>query len=242
MKQETYAILSGSRPGRGRKGLSALIAAAALLATSASASGWHTGRYVAQEPAGSSNNDGRRADVSDREPKRIIGSKISIPDLVVINQEGKKVRLYSDLIKEKLVVLSFFYTNCEGICPSIGYSLSGLQSEISDRLGRDIFFVSISLDPETDSPKALKEWASKWQARRGWEFVTGNKNELDGVIRLFTGGSAGRSAHGAVVFVGDDKRSPGIWLGLEPLIPPKVLAARIEAIRKSDAANLTDNQ
>lgn len=212
--------------------LAVFITASALLFTTTAASARRFSQQAGGAPADSGKREERKTDVVDGGRVKITGPKISIPDLMVINQDGKRLRLYTDLIKDKTVVLSFFYTSCDGVCPSVSYSLSNAQAEMAERLGKDIFFVSISLDPETDRPKALKQWASKWQARQGWDFVAGKKGEMDQVVRQFTGGSVGRSAHGAVVFVGDDKRSPGIWLGMEPLIPPKVLVARIESIRE----------
>ena len=212
MRQQLYSIRITGR-------LSVFIAASALLITATTAS---AGRFLQQTIGEPSRIGGRK----------ITGPKISIPDFIVVNQDGKRLRLYTDLIKDKTVVLSFFYTSCDGVCPSVSYSLSNAQAEMAEGIGKDIFFVSISLDPETDKPDALKQWALKWQARQGWDFVTGKKDEMDQVIRQFTGGSAGRSTHGAVVFVGDDKKSPGIWLGMGPLVPPKVLVERIKSIRQ----------
>ncbi len=202
------------------------MAASVLLITATTPS---AGRFLQHAKQATADH---QSNTDDSRRRKITGPKISIPDLAVVNQDGKKLRLYTDLIKNKTVVLSFFYTSCDGVCPSVSQSLSNAQSEMAERLGRDIFFVSISLDPETDRPESLKEWAVKWQARKGWDFVTGKRAEFEPLIRQFTGGSAEPSAHGAVIFVGDDKRAPGIWLGTEPLIPPRVLAERIESIRQ----------
>ena len=77
----------------------------------------------------------------------IRGVKVKIPDVVVTDQDGRKVRFYSDLIKDKVVVLSFFYTSCTFVCTRQGKVFSELQSLLGERLGKSVFLISVTRDP-----------------------------------------------------------------------------------------------
>src|ERR1043165_874415 len=77
------------------------------------------------------------------------------PNFELTTHQGRKVRFYDDLIKDKIVVINFMYAQCEGICPGITANLLRVQKILGDRIGRDIFMYSITLKPEEDSPKDL---------------------------------------------------------------------------------------
>ena len=101
------------------------------------------------------------------------------PDVVLHTHEDKKVRLYQDLIKDKIVMINFMYARCNGVCPGITSNLVKVQRMLGDRVGRDIFMYSISLKPEEDSPKALREYARAHGVRPGWTFLTGHPKDIE---------------------------------------------------------------
>jgi Uncharacterized protein SCO1/SenC/PrrC, involved in biogenesis of respiratory and photosynthetic systems len=101
------------------------------------------------------------------------------PNVELTTHEGKKVRFYDDLIKDKIVVINFMYAQCEGICPGITANLLKVQKILADRIGRDIFMYSITLKPEEDSPAALHHYAEMHGVKRGWLFLTGKPDEID---------------------------------------------------------------
>jgi len=161
--------------------------------------------------------------------------KVSFPDLEVSNQRGEKVRLYSDLIKGKVVVVSFFFTSCTYVCPIQGAALSRLRESLGDRLGRDVHFVSISTDPETDTPLRLREWGERFHVGRGWTLVTGEKEEMNSMLAKFTGDVAGaRDGHAINVYVGDDKS--GRWVVGSGLMGVAEYLAHIEKVTHDDGA------
>jgi len=137
------------------------------------------------------------------------GLEPSIPDVDVFDQDGKRIHFYSDLIKGKVVVISFLFTTCKLYCPMQGENLSKLQGALGARLGRDINLITVSVDPETDTPERLKAWGAMFGAKPGWTFVTGAKPEIDKVSMALTGAEAIKGAHSAVVYIGNDKT--GIW-------------------------------
>src|SRR5476651_2107101 len=78
------------------------------------------------------------------------------PDVPVVNQDGKTLHFYDDLIKGRIVVVSFVYTSCSDLCPIMTARLAQLKDKLGDAVGRDIFFISMSVDPEHDTPDMLK--------------------------------------------------------------------------------------
>jgi cytochrome oxidase Cu insertion factor (SCO1/SenC/PrrC family) len=159
--------------------------------------------------------------------------KPSIPDVEVLNQDGKRVRFYSDLIKDKVVVISFVFTTCTFICPMQGNNLSKLQALLGERLGKDVNMVFVSTDPETDTPERLKAWGTQFGAKRGWTFITGRRSEIDKVAMAFTGVVALKGEHSPVVFIGSDKT--GIWIRTYGLADPEGLNKLIEEITKASS-------
>src|SRR5260370_254389 len=101
------------------------------------------------------------------------------PDVVLTTHQGKKVRFYEDLIKDKIVVIGLMYANCTGVCPIITSNLVKVQRMLGDREGRDIFFYSLTVQPEHDSPKVLKQYAKMHGVGPGWYFLTGKPDEVD---------------------------------------------------------------
>jgi len=105
------------------------------------------------------------------------------PNVALTTHEGKKVRFYDDLIKDKIVTINFMYADCEGVCPGITANLVKVQRALGERVGRDIFMYSITLKPEHDSPDVLKEYAEMHRAKPGWSFLTGDPKDIETLRR-----------------------------------------------------------
>jgi protein SCO1/2 len=101
------------------------------------------------------------------------------PNVPLITQDGKKVRFYDDLVKNKIVVISIFYAHCEEACPRINRNLAKAQELLGERMGREVFFNSITIKPEQDTPHELKKYAKTFHAGPGWTFVTGNPDDIE---------------------------------------------------------------
>jgi protein SCO1/2 len=130
---------------------------------------------------------GREEGVSPRK-WRVVSSRertreLHFPDVVLTTHEGKKVRFYEDLIKDKLVVINFMYAKCEGICPGITTNLRRVHKLLGDRVGRDIFFYSFTLKPEIDTPEKMAEYAKMHKAGPGWLFLTGAPADMEDLRR-----------------------------------------------------------
>jgi cytochrome oxidase Cu insertion factor (SCO1/SenC/PrrC family) len=135
--------------------------------------------------------------------------KMMIPDVEVLDQEGNALHFYSDLIKGKTVAINFIFTNCTTICPPLAATFARVQREMGDKVGRDVHFISISVDPLTDTPERLKAWGAKFKAGAGWTFVTGDKQEMDKLLNALGASVSRREDHTPSVIVGNDVK--GVW-------------------------------
>src|SRR3954451_5515398 len=107
----------------------------------------------------------------------------SSTNLELTTHEGRTVRFYDDLIKGKIVAIDLIYTTCRYACPLETARLAQVQKLIGDRMGKDVFFYSISIDPENDTPEVLKAYAEKFHTGPGWLFLTGKKADIDLISR-----------------------------------------------------------
>ena len=160
----------------------------------------------------------------------INGVKVMIPDLILRDQEGRKVRFYSDLIKGKVVVLSFFYTSCTYSCPMQGRVFSELQSLLGERLGKSVFLISVTTDPATDNPEKLKAWGVGYNVKPGWTLVTGEEAEMNKLLTPFTGSPAGGEMHLPVTFIGND--GGGFWTSAAGVFAPQELVKVIDYVSR----------
>lgn len=135
--------------------------------------------------------------------------KMVIPDVEVLDQNGNQLHFYSDLIKGKTVAINFIFTNCTTICPPLAATFARVQKEMGDKVGRDVQFISISVDPVTDTPERLKAWGAKFKAGAGWTFVTGDRQEIDKLLNALGASVARREDHSPTVIVGNDSKE--VW-------------------------------
>lgn len=142
----------------------------------------------------------------------------NIPDLEVYDQDGTKLRFYTDLIKGKLVVINFLFTSCEFICPMQGESFSKLQAALGKRLGRDVWLISISTDPESDTPVKLKGWGKLFGAKDGWTFVTGKQKTIERILEML-GVTATKTEHSPIALIGHGDK--GSWIRAYGLSEPE---------------------
>ena len=97
----------------------------------------------------------------------------------VKTQDGRTLRFYDDVLKGKIVLINFFFTDCDAVCPLMTENLARVQELLGDRVGKDIFMVSISLQPEHDTPEVLAAYAKTYGVGPGWLFLTGKKNDIE---------------------------------------------------------------
>lgn len=130
-------------------------------------------------------------------------------DVELVNQDGQKVRFYSDVLKNKVVIINAFFTTCKSVCPPMNRNLEKIQEALGDRLGKDAFLVSISVDPETDTPTRLKEYSRQFHARPGWTFLTGKKENVDWALYKLGQYVEAKDDHTSIFIIGNEPK--GLW-------------------------------
>src|SRR4051794_18717689 len=117
----------------------------------------------------------RWAEIPPRESIR----KRYFPNLPLLTHEGREVRFYDDLVKDKMVLFNFMYATCTGICPTVMLNLSRVRKILGDRVGRDIFMYSLTLKPREDTLPVLAEYALKHGLQPGWSLLTGKPDDIE---------------------------------------------------------------
>jgi cytochrome oxidase Cu insertion factor (SCO1/SenC/PrrC family) len=149
-------------------------------------------------------------------------------DTVLLDQDGRAVRFYTDVLKGRLVLISFIYTSCTDICPLLMRNLSDAQGRLGDIFGKDVFFVSISVDPEDDTPEELKKYAERYETKPGWTFLTGKKEDVDRVVRRLGQYVPDFEEHSMLFLLGDVKN--GRWAKLAGDSAPENVTVRIREL------------
>src|SRR5918911_650297 len=137
------------------------------------------------------------------------------PNVTLTTQDGASVRFYDDLIKGKIVAINLIYTSCQYACPLETARLAEVQRVLGDRMGRDVFFYSITIDPEHDTPQVLKEYADKYHVGPGWLFLTGNARDIDLISKklgLYSGPDRAANPDGHTPFVLIGNEGTGQWM------------------------------
>lgn len=150
------------------------------------------------------------------------------PNVELITQDGKKVHFYEDLIKGKIVAIDLIYTTCHYSCPLETARLAQVQKKLGDRVGKDIFFYSISIDPDHDTPEVLKAYMEQYHVGPGWTFLTGKKEDiifLGKRLGLYTTPSVNADGHIAHLLIGND--AIGQWVRSSALDNPSFQARMI---------------
>jgi cytochrome oxidase Cu insertion factor (SCO1/SenC/PrrC family) len=145
--------------------------------------------------------------------------KLVIPDVEVLDQDGRKLHFYTDLVKDRVVAINFIFTTCTTICPPLGATFARIQKDLGKRAGHEVQMISISVDPVTDTPERLKAWGEKFHAAPGWTFVTGAKPAIDELLRALGAATASPQDHSPTVLIGNDAR--GEWTRTYGLAPPR---------------------
>lgn len=151
------------------------------------------------------------------------------PNVELTTQDGKQVKFYDDLLKGKIVVIDLIYTHCVDSCPLETALLAQVQRLLGDRVGKDIFFYSITIDPKRDTPEVLKAYAEKYHAGPGWLFLTGNNDDIDLISKklgLYSDPDASnRDGHTPGLMIGNEPA--GQWMANSATDNPRFLATMI---------------
>lgn len=152
------------------------------------------------------------------------------PNVELTTQDGKKLHFFDDMVKDKVVLINMIFTTCPDVCPLETARLVKVQQILGDRVGKDVFMYSITIDPAHDTPEVLKEYAEKYHVGPGWEFLTGSKDDIT-LLRRKLGmydeevDNDVLSNHGLSMIMGN--QSTGQWLKVSPFENPYVIVTKV---------------
>ncbi len=155
-------------------------------------------------------------------------ARVEIPDVVLVDQDGRPVRLRELLSGNRTIIADFVFTTCTTVCPVLSGILSRMQPKLGDHLGNDVLLLSVSIDPERDTPARLKAYAKRWKAGPGWVWLTGPKDVVEKVLRGMGAYTPSFTDHPPMVLVGD--AATGSWTRYNGFPDSKAVLARVDAI------------
>jgi cytochrome oxidase Cu insertion factor (SCO1/SenC/PrrC family) len=155
-------------------------------------------------------------------------SSAQIPDVPVYDQDGRPLNFYSDLVKGRTVAINFIFTTCTGVCPPMTATLRRVQQNLPVRTP-PIQLISISVDPTIDTPERLHEFAAKFKAGPGWTFVTGDKTEIDSILRALGTAVVNKTDHTPMILIGNERAD--YWTRVYGLSSPTIL---IQALTEAE--------
>ena len=193
------------------------LAAAALAALlTAAAAG-------AQPPSGPTHDDAARS---------------YFTDVVLIDQDGEEMRLYSDLLKDRIVVIGAMFTDCDGVCPVTMGNFKKIQDWLGPRLGKEVHLLALTVDRETDTPEVLKAYAKKFKARPGWHFLTGTPENINFALRKLGLWVEKREGHASLFLVGNVPT--GLWKKAHGMSSAQALIAIVDSVLGDRLETLPD--
>jgi cytochrome oxidase Cu insertion factor (SCO1/SenC/PrrC family) len=153
------------------------------------------------------------------------------PNVVLTTKDNERVLFYDDLIRGKVVLINFMFTGCDSLCPRTTRNLAKVQALLGDRLGRDVFILSISVDPANDTPEALRAYAGEYQVKPGWQFVTGSTADIElirrklGVYERDAEQDKDKNQHTGMLIYGNEPQ--GRWSKLYAMSEPRLIVENV---------------
>jgi protein SCO1 len=163
------------------------------------------------------------------------GAKTYFTDVLLVNQNGEKMRFYSDLLDGKVVVINSFFATCTGSCLPLNRNLEKLQKALGEHMGREVNFISISVDPTVDTPPNLKAYAKKLNAGPGWFFLTGDKENVDFALKKLGQFVDDKNAHLNIFIIGNVRT--GLWKKAFGLAKDDELMKVVESVLNDKGGN-----
>src|ERR1051326_3159079 len=162
-----------------------------------------------------------------------VEQNISVPDVQVVTQNGERLRFNSELVKGRIAIVTGFFTSCTAMCPITKESLANVAKILGPRLGKDVIIVSLSVDPETDTPARMKAWAQKFHIGPGWTLASGTKANVQLLLKSFGLAVDLPQRHQSLLMVGSTTSG---WVRISSWTSAEKLAKLVDSITQGKAA------
>lgn len=141
------------------------------------------------------------------EPAQVGMAKVTLPDIPLLNQYGEEVNIKDDVIGGRIAVVSFAYTTCTTVCPVVSAIFSQVQDRLDGLMGEEVELVTITVDPNRDTPARLLAYSKKFDAAEGWSWLTGEKDHVTTTLTAFGAYTVNFEDHPAMIMVGDAEQN-----------------------------------
>lgn len=155
-------------------------------------------------------------------------SEVRFVEAALLDQHGQPVHLRDDLVSRRIVVMSFVYTSCTTVCPVISAIMDQVQQQLGERVGPEVQLISITLDPQRDTPQRLRDYAARFHPNPGWRWLTGSPRAVGETLKALGAWSADYENHPPLIMVGDGDSQR--WTRFYGFTEPRLLLARVEAL------------
>ena len=156
-------------------------------------------------------------------------ASVKLHNGVILNQDGERLRFVDDVLGDRIVVMDFIYTTCTTVCPVLSAIMGRVQQELDGELGADLHLVSVSVDPVRDTPERLKAYAASHRASPEWVWLTGDKTEVDEVLKGLVAYTPDFEDHPSMILVGDVRT--GTWKRFFGFPGPDKIVAAVEELQ-----------
>jgi protein SCO1/2 len=153
--------------------------------------------------------------------------RYTIPDVELINQNGEKVQLKALLEVDEPVILDFIYGTCTTICPVLSAGFVNLQKKLAKE-GRSVRLISITIDPENDTPKVMRDYLKRYRANPGWDFLTGSRADIDRTMTAFDAYIPDKMSHYPLNMIRNPK--DGSWIRLFGILSGREFMAEYKKV------------
>jgi protein SCO1 len=159
-----------------------------------------------------------------------VAAQVSVPDLQVVTQTGDRLRFNSEVIKGRIAIVTGFFTTCTSMCPITQENLSHVAKQLGPRLGKDVVIVSLSVDAGNDTPQRMKAWGEKFHIGPGWVLASGNKADVDTLLKSLGLFVEIPQRHQSALMVGGETSG---WVRVSSWTSPEKLVKLVDSIAAS---------
>jgi protein SCO1/2 len=152
---------------------------------------------------------------------------LPVPDIEVVNQDGRHVRFNSQVVDGRIAIVTGFFTTCSAMCPITQEKLAQVAKLLGPRMGKDVVIVSVSVDAENDTPTRMKDWAEKFHTGPGWTLLSGNRAEVDTLLKSLGLFVELRQRHQSALMIGNAATG---WVRVSSWTPSEKLAKLAESM------------
>lgn len=167
-----------------------------------------------------------------------VAAQVSVPDVQVVTQSGEHLRFNSQIVKGRIAIVTGFFTTCSSMCPITQENLAHVARMLGPRLGRDVVIVSLSVDPDNDTPERMKAWAEKFHIGPGWVLAGGDKAEVQTLLKSLGLFVDLPQRHQSALMVGDGASG---WVRVSSWTPPDKLLKLVDTIAAGSATGASSS-